>query len=57
MSDFIAQIQAEVDLSSAKKQMQSFLTKYKNDSLSINVELNDSAGKNLDISKQFNNIG
>lgn len=57
MSDFIAQIQAEVDLSSAEKQMQSFLTKYKNDSLSINVELNDSAGKNLDISKQFNNIG
>lgn len=61
MSDFIANIKAQLDLGTAESEMQSFINKYKNDAIKLKVDLDTTSvgGNNLNqqIQKQFQNAG
>lgn len=61
MSDFIANIKAQLDLGTAESKMQSFINKYKNDPIKLKVDLDMTSvgGNNLNqqIQKQFQNAG
>lgn len=61
MSDFIANIKAQLDLGTAESKMQSFINKYKNDPIKLKVDLDTTSvgGNNLNqqIQKQFQNAG
>lgn len=61
MSDFIANIKAQLDLGTAESEMQSFINKYKNDPIKLKVDLDTTSvgGNNLNqqIQKQFQNAG
>ena len=61
MSDFIANIKAQLDLGTAESEMQSFINKYKNDAIKLKVDLDTtSAGTNnlnQQVQKQFQYAG
>ena len=61
MSDFIANIKAQLDLGTAESEMQSFINKYKNDAIKLKVDIDTTSvgGNNLNqqIQKQFQNAG
>lgn len=61
MSDFIANIKAQLDLGTAESEMQSFINKYKNDPIKLKVDLDTTtAGANnlnQQVQKQFQNVG
>ena len=61
MSDFIANIKAQLDLGTAESKMQSFINKYKNDPIKLKVDLDTTSvgGNNLNqqVQKQFQNVG
>lgn len=61
MSDFIANIKAQLDLGTAESEMQSFINKYKNDAIKLKVDLGTtSAGTNnlnQQVQKQFQYAG
>ncbi len=61
MSDFIANIKAQLDLGTAESEMQSFINKYKNDAIKLKVDLDTtSAGANnlnQQVQRQFQNAG
>ena len=61
MSDFIANIKAQLDLGTAESEMQSFINKYKNDAIKLKVDIDTtSAGTNnlnQQVQKQYQNIG
>ena len=61
MSDFIANIKAQLDLGTAESEIQSFINKYKNDPIKLKVDLDTTSvgGNNLNqqIQKQFQNAG
>ena len=61
MSDFIANIKAQLDLGTAESKMQSFINKYKNDPIKLKVDLDTTSvganNLNQQIQKQFQNAG
>ena len=61
MSDFIANIKAQLDLGTAESEMQSFINKYKNDAIKLKVDIDTtSAGTNnlnQQVQKQFQYAG
>lgn len=61
MSDFIANIKAQLDLGTAESKMQSFINKYKNDPIKLKVDLDTTSvgtnNLNQQVQKQFQNAG
>ena len=61
MSDFIANIKAQLDLGTAESEMQSFINKYKNDAIKLKVDLDTTTtganNLNQQVQKQFQNVG
>lgn len=61
MSDFIANIKAQLDLGTAESEMQSFINKYKNDPIKLKVDLDTTTtganNLNQQVQKQFQNVG